>query len=145
MPAEKPVENTLNKTIAATASIGIRFRGLMMLTTTEGSEYNIEVMGGRITPPTDSTELEMNLDLRNRGSAQAKLRGAYTILNASGILAGRGSIEEKRYLPTQRDVIKSKWSGELPSGSYICVVTLSYKRVGLEPSTLIYEIPFTVK
>lgn len=145
LSAEKPVANLITKTSMATASIGIRFRGLMMLTTTEGSEYNVEVMGGKITPPTASTELEMNLDLRNRGSAQAKVRGAYAILNASGVLAGRGSIEEKRYLPTQRDVIKSKWSGELPPGNYTCLVSLSYDRVGLEPNSLIYEVPFIVK
>jgi hypothetical protein len=116
-----------------------------MLTTSEGSEYNVEVMSGSITPPTASTEFQMNLDLRNRGTAHAKVRGAYAILNSAGTLAGRGTIGEKTFLPTQRKSLESRWSGELAPGNYICVATLSYNRVGLEPSSLIYEIPFTVK
>lgn len=145
MPADKPSTATVAQEDMATTSIGIRFRGLMMFTTEEGSEYNVEIMSGRILPPTVSSELELNLDLRNRGTAHAKLRGAFAILNSSGGLVGRGNIEEKRYLPSQRDTIKSKWSGELPPGNYTCVVTLSYNRVGLEPASLVYEIPFNVK
>ena len=133
------------KTGTAAATIGIRFRGLMMFTTDEGSEYNIEVMGGKITPPTASTELQLSLDLRNHGTAHAKVRGAFAILNAAGKLAGRGTIEEKTYLPTQRKNIDSQWSGELPPGNYTAVATISYNRVGLEPLSLVYEIPFTVK
>lgn len=145
MPADKPVTANIALEDLATALLEIRFRGLMMFTTEEGSEYNIEIMGGRISPPTISSELELNLDLKNRGTAHAKVRGAYAILNSAGNLAGRGTIEEKRYLPSQRDAIKSKWSGELPPGNYICVVTLSYNRVGLEPASLVYEIPFKVE
>lgn len=133
------------KTGTATATIGIRFRGLMMFTTVEGSEYNVEVMGGKITPPTASTELQMSLDLRNRGTAHAKVRGTFAILNAAGKLAGRGEIGEKTYLPTQRKNIDSSWSGELPPGNYTSLITISYNRVGLEPYSVIYEIPFTVK
>ena len=145
MPADKPVITPVADINTATATLGIRFRGLMMLTTDEGSEYNVEIMSGQISPPTVSSELELNLDLRNRGSAHAKVRGAYAILNSSGALAGRGTIEEKRYLPSQRDWIKSKWSGELPPGNYTCVVTLSYNRVSSEPISLVYEIAFSVK
>lgn len=145
LPTDKPVTPGIIQTSAATATIGLRFRGLMMLTTDEGSEYNVEIMGGRITPPTASSELEMNLDIRNRGTAHAKVRGAYAVLNAAGKLAGRGKIEEKTYLPTQRKNLISHWSGELTPGNYTCVVTLSYNRVGSEPSSLVYEIPFTVK
>lgn len=142
LPADKPAAA---QTGTATATIGVRFRGLMMLTTDEGSEYNVEVLNGRITPPTASSELEINLVLRNRGTAHAKVRGAYAILNADGKLAGRGTIAEKTYLPTQRKDIESRWSGELLPGNYTCIATLSYNRVGLEASSLVYEIPFTVK
>lgn len=145
LPADKPVTPGIVQISTATATIGIRFRGLVMLTTDEGSEYNVEIMGGRITPPTASSELEMSLDLRNRGTAHAKVRGAYAILNAAGKLAGRGTIEEKAYLPTQRKNIESRWSGELPPGNYTSIVTLSYNRVGSDASSLVYEIPFTVK
>jgi hypothetical protein len=134
-----------SKTGRTTATIGVRFRGLIMLTTTEGSEYNIEIMGGSITPPTATTELQVSLDLRNRGTAHAKIRGAYAIVNAAGQLVGRGAIDEKTYLPTQRKNLESLWSGALPPGNYTCLATLSYNRVGSEPVSMIYEIPFTVK
>jgi hypothetical protein len=142
-----PVENSRKvvMTNVSTTSIGIKFRGMMMFTTSDGSEYNIEIMNGKVSPPTVSSELELNLDLRNRGSAHARVRGAFAILNASGALAGRGSIEEKRYLPSQRNFIKGKWSGELPPGKYTCLVTLSYNRIGLDPTSMVYEIPFEVK
>ncbi|HLM62381.1 MAG TPA: hypothetical protein VK308_16385, partial [Pyrinomonadaceae bacterium] len=97
------------------------------------------------TPPTASTELQLSINLSNTGKAHAKVRGAYAILNSAGKLAGRGTIEEKTYLPTQRKTIDSLWSEELPPGNYICVATLSYNRVGAEPASLVYEIPFTVK
>lgn len=140
-----PVTKSVTQIKVSTATIGVRFRGLMMLTTTEGSEYNVEIMGGKIQPPTASSELELNLDLRNRGTAHAKVRGAFAILNASGALVGRGNIEEKRFLPSQRNLIKGKWAGELPPGKYICIVTLSYNRTALEPTSMVYEIPFEVK
>lgn len=133
------------QTIVSTASIGVKFRGLMMLTTEQGAEYNVEIMGGKISPPSVSSELELNLDLRNRGTAHAKVRGAFALLNASGALVGRGNIEEKRFLPTQRSFVKSNWAGELPPGNYVAVVTLSYNRIGKEPTSLAYEITFVVK
>jgi hypothetical protein len=146
-PADKPnlIEPTAKIENTATAAIGIRFRGLMMFTTEGTSEYNVEIMGGRILPPTASSELEMQLDLRNRGTAHANLRGAFAILNSSGALVGRGKTEEKRYLPGQRNVLRGAWAGELPPGNYTCVITLSYNRVGLEPVTLVYELPLSVK
>jgi hypothetical protein len=145
LPVEKPAAVSVVKTNSATANIGIKFRGLILLTTTEGAEYNVEIMGGRIEPPTAAAELEINLDLRNRGTAHARVRGAFAVLDAAGKLVGRGSINEKRYLPTQRDFLKGGWSGELAPGNYICVITLSYDRVGSEPMSLVYEIPFNVK
>lgn len=133
------------QTNVSTASIGVKFRGLMMLTTEAGAEYNVEIINGKISPPTASTGLELELDLRNRGTAHAKVRGAFALLDAAGALVGRGGIEEKRFLPTQRSFVTSRWAGELPPGRYVVVVTLSYNRVGKEPVSLVHEIPFVVK
>jgi len=128
----------------ATASIGVRFRGLIILTTLDGSEYNVEILGGKISPPSASAELAIELDLHNRSTANVRMRGAFAILNSSGGLAGRGTIQEKRYLPSQRNIMRAPWSGELPTGKYTSVITLSYDRVGMEPATLIYELPLIV-
>lgn len=129
---------------AATASIGIRFRGLVMLATEDANEYNVEITGGKVSPPTGSTPLEMYLGVGNRGTVHARLRGVFAILDSKGALAGRGNIEAQKVFPGQRYVMKVPWAGELPSGKYTAVVTLSYDRVGLEPATLVYELPFEV-
>jgi hypothetical protein len=117
---------------------------MMMFTTLDASEYNVEIMGGKISPPSASTELAMELDVFNRSTAHIHLRGAFAIINPSGVLVGRGDIPTKKYFPAQRNLIETGWSGELPPGNYTSVVTLSYDRVGMTPATLVYEIPFTV-
>lgn len=144
MPADKSANSNLQAS-TATAAIGVRFRGLMMFTTEGTSEYNVEVINGRITPPTASSELNMHLELLNRGTAHAGVRGAFAILNTAGALVGRGSVQEKRFYPRQRNTLQSAWAGELPPGNYTCIVTLSYDRVGMNAASLVYELPFTVK
>lgn len=128
-----------------TASVTVRVNGLIMLTTEDNAEYHIEMLGGQIRPPTQSSELQLSLDLRNRSTAHVRLRGALAILDSDGELAGRGKIEEKRYMPDQRDKLNALWAGELAPGRYTAVVTLSYDRAGTQPATLVYEIPFEVK
>jgi hypothetical protein len=128
----------------STASIGIRFRGLVMLATEDANEYNVEIMGGKVSPPTSSSPLEMELYVRNRGTVHARVRGAFAILDAKGGLAGKGKVEGDKFLPGQRNRIKAPWAGELPPGRYTAIVTLSYDRVGSEPETLVYELTFDV-
>ena len=139
-----PVKSETASGNTATASIGIRFRGLVMLATEDANEYVVEVMGGKVQPPTVSTPLELDIDVRNRGTVHARLRGRFAILDAKGMLAGRGKIEDAKFLPGQRNMLKVPWAGELPIGRYTAVVTLSYDRVGMEPATLVYELPFEV-
>lgn len=127
------------------ANIKVRFQGLLLLTTEDGAEYNVEVMGGKVLPPTASSPLEMALDVRNRGTAHARLRAIFALLDEAGKLAGRGRVEEKRYLPGQRDDLRASWAGELAPGRYTAMVTLTYDRAGMEPATLVYELPFEVR
>jgi hypothetical protein len=128
-----------------TASVGVCFRGLAMLTTEDNSEYNVEVVEGQASPPSASSPLEMKLDLKNRSTTHVRIQGVFALLNEAGKLAGRGKIESKRYMPGQRDILKSSWTGDLPPGNYTLVVTLKYDRVGMDPATLVHEIPFIVK
>jgi hypothetical protein len=145
MPVDQPkAGSTPTEGNAATASMGVRFLLLMMLTTLDATEYNLEIMGGKILPPSASSELALQLDVRNRSTAHVRVRGAFAILNSSGVLAGRGTIPEKRYLPDQRNILQTGWAGELPPGRYTSVITLSYDRVGMEPATLVYELPLVV-
>jgi len=146
MPADPVLANaTLAKVNTASATIGIRFNALMMLTTLDALEFNVEIMGGQIAPPTASTELTMQLDVRNRSNAHVFVRGAFAILNSAGALAGRGTIPEKRYFPGQRSMLQTEWAGEVPAGKYTAVITLSYDRTGMEPATLVYELPLVVQ
>ncbi len=126
----------------AHAALTIRIEGLLLLTTEDATEYNVEIMAGQVSPPTVSAPLEMNLDLRNRSTAHARVHGAFALLDASGKLAGRGKILEKRYMPGQRDSFKTVWAGELAPGHYTALITLSYDRAGMEPATMVYELPF---
>jgi hypothetical protein len=136
---------TVKNASTAEASIVIRFRGLLLLTTEDATEYNVEIMNGSITPPSASSELAMQLDVRNRSTAHVNVRGIFAVLDSTGKLAGRGKMDEKRYLPGQRDWLKTNWAGELKPGHYTAVVTLTYDRTNLDPSTLVYELPFDVK
>ncbi len=124
------------------AKIKIRFQGLLLLTTTDATEYNVEIMGVEISPPTASRALEFNVDVRNRSTTHTRVSGMFALLKSSGELACRGKIKEKRFMPGERNTLKTAWVGELASGHYRAVVTLSYERVGAEPLTLVYELPF---
>ena len=142
-PTDAPAAPQNSRTIMA--SVAIRFRGLLLLTTEDAAEYNVEVMNGSATPPTDASPLELQLGLRNRGTAHARIRSIFAILNASENLAGRGRFEEKSFLPGQRGTLRAQWTGKLAPGQYRAVITLTYDRAGLEPATLLYELPFEVK
>ena len=145
MPADQLVRvSTPPHGDTATASIVVRFCGLIMITTLDASEYNVEIIGGRISPPSASAELIVELELYNRSTAHVRVRGAFAILNSSGGLEGRGTIKEKRYLPSQQNTLRTEWAGALPPGKYTSVITLSYERVGTEPATLVYELPLVV-
>lgn len=146
LPVETATAETSSSSgMTATASIGFRFRGLMMLTTEDAAEYNVEIMDGSVRPPTASAPLELALDVRNRSTTHARVRGSFVILDSSGATAGRGRIQEKRFMPGQRAAYGAEWTGELSAGRYTAVVTLSYDRVGSEPATLVYELPFEAR
>jgi hypothetical protein len=144
MPVKDGSGAVFPKENRATTSIGIRFRGLIMLTIEDANEYNLEVQGGGVVPPTDSTPLEIDIDVRNRGTVHARVQGNFAILNEKGALAGRGKLEGSRFLPGQRNILKAAWAGSLAPGKYTAHITLSYDRINMEAATLVYEIPFVV-
>jgi hypothetical protein len=146
MPVETAAPDTPSSSgMTATASVGFRFRGLMMLTTEDAAEYNVEIMAGSVRPPTASAPLALELDVRNLSTAHARVRGSFILLDSSGAPAGRGRIQEKRFMPGQRAAYGAEWAGELRAGHYTAVVTLSYDRAGAEPATLVYELPFEAR
>jgi hypothetical protein len=138
----EPVDSTVQATGTSRAAIKVRLEGLLLLTTEEATEYNVEIMTAQISAPTVSSPLHLNLDVRNRSTSHARVHGAFALLDASGKLVGRGKIKEKRYMPGQRDACKTVWAGELAPGRYTALITLSYDRAGTTPATLIYELPF---
>jgi hypothetical protein len=145
-PAARTVfQNVSTDATTAKAAIGLRFRAIVALTTETGTEYNVEIMKGEVTPPSATSELNLQLDLRNRGNAHAKVRGVFALLDTNGNLVGRGSIDERKLLPGQRKTLTAAWSGELKPGGYTAVVTLGHDRVGAARASLAYEIPFNVK
>lgn len=129
----------------ASAAVAVNFRGLLMLSTTGNSEYHVEIMGGWITPPTLTSPLKIALDVSNRSTAHVSLRGQFAVLDAAGRFAGRGKIDEQRYMPGQRNELGAAWPGELAPGRYTAIITLTYERAGLEPASLLYEQAFEVR
>ncbi|HEY0547010.1 MAG TPA: hypothetical protein VGC91_16650 [Pyrinomonadaceae bacterium] len=144
MPVKTAAASSASAEDTATTSRGIRFRSLVMLATEDASEDHVEIIDGKVLLLTDSKPFEMDLNVLNRGIVHASVRGLFAILDAKGALAGRGKVEDDKLLPGQRKMIKAPWAGELQPGSYTAVVTLSYDRVGTEPTTLVYELPFEV-
>ena len=114
-PAEKP------DATKATSSFAVRLGGLLMLATEGASEYNVEVKGSKVLPPTGSSELELQLDIHNEGTSHIRVRGMFAILDSTGKLVGRGRNEEKTFLPGQHDIYKAPWGDELAPGHYTAV------------------------
>jgi len=129
----------------ASASVSVNFRGLLMLSTIGNSEYNVEIMSGLVASPTPAAPLKILLDVRNRSTAHVNLRGQFAVLNATGGFAGRGKIDEQRFMPGQRNELGAAWANDLSPGRYTAIVTLTYERAGLEPASLAYEMTFEVK
>jgi hypothetical protein len=131
---------------AASSALVFRLGGLLMLTTDGAVVYDVDVSGGTVTPPTASSALELKLEVNNRSTAHVCLRGIFAILeSATGKVVARGQIEEKRFLPGQREALPASWAGRLAPGEYTVLVTLTHNRAGAEPAALAYELPLIVK
>jgi hypothetical protein len=127
------------------ATFGIRMGGLMMLATEKTSNYDVQILKSQVIPPTVSTPLNLSLEIKNSGNTHVRLRGQFAFLDAQGKVVGRGKIEENRFLPEQHYTFNAPWTGNLTSGKYTALLTLTYDRAGLEPASLVQEIPFEVK
>lgn len=127
------------------ASLAVQMYSLLLLTVADAADYQIAIVGGQATPPTATAELSLKLNVVNRGTVHARVRGVFAILDTNGKVVGRGKTDEKTLLPEQRFNLPGSWAGELPPGSYINLVTLTYNRVGQPPATVVYEIPMQVK
>jgi hypothetical protein len=113
-----------NDTLVAQTTFGIRMGGLMMLATEKTSAYDLRVLKGKISPPTASSPFDINVELQNKGNTHVRLRGQFALLDAQGKIAGRGKIEEKRFLPEQQYSFNAPWTGDLAPGKYTALLTL---------------------
>ena len=129
----------------ARATFAVRMGGLLMFAVEGASTYQVDITDGKINPPTASKELEILLNIKNSGNAHVRLRGLFAVLDPEGKLVGRGRIEEKRYLPGERNTLQALWGEELPKGKYTAIVTLTHDRAAMEAATLTYELPFEIK
>ena len=132
------------KDARASSSIAVRIGGLMMLATEKKSEYALEIAAAKVAPPTEFSEFELTLDTLNRGNVHAFLKGAFAILDERGKLVGQGRIANHVLMPGQRRAFKENWGGQLLSGEYTVVSTLSYDRAGLTAATLVNETKFKI-
>ena len=140
-----PLEPSSQQDGKANSTFGVRLGGLLMLATEGASDYNVEIKSAHLQLPTESSELQIQLDIHNRGNAHVRLRGLFAILDTTGKLVGRGRIEEKVFLPGQQNPMQAPWGDQLSPGHYTAIITLTYERAGTEPASLVYELPFDLK
>lgn len=139
-----PAVSTTSEKTGASTAIGFRFRGLMMLAIEGSNKYQLDLIGRKLSPPSATKPLELELQLRNNSTVHLRLRGSFAILDNLGAMAGRGKFEPVKVLPGQSKRMNLPWAGELSPGAFTALVTVTYDRIGMEPATQVYEIPFVV-
>lgn len=127
----------------AGANFGFRFQGRIVVTTAEGSDFSLRIVGGKVSPPTPSTPLSLTLDLSNTGNAHIVPSVTFALLDETGRLVGRGKCPAKKLMPSEHAEASGTWAGVLPPGRYNVVSSVTYKTTS-DPKTTVKEITFAV-
>ncbi len=106
------------------------------------SSPKLVLLERNVRPPTTHEKMEVALELANGGDVHTKLRGDLAILDRDNKLVGRTAVDEGPILlPGGKAKMKFEWGGELPVGTYNCIVTVG----GTESLTpFVVDFPITV-
>ncbi|HEY0170279.1 MAG TPA: hypothetical protein VGB98_04445 [Pyrinomonadaceae bacterium] len=126
-----------------TAAFVYRIQGRVVVTTARGSNYSLNVVGGKVSAPTPSAPLVLTLDLANAGNTHLIPSVSFAVLDQSGRLVGRGKLPTKKLMPSEQAELSGSWSGALPPGRYNVVSSVTYKAAS-DNKTVIKEITFAV-
>ena len=116
--------------------------GALVLLNAAGTEtVAISVDAPRLTPPSSTDGLHLEIGVTNTGNTHTFPVARLALVDrATRRLIARAQADPKRLLPGQRDTIALDWSGSLPPGDYLGILTLVYGTDRVETR----EIPFTV-
>jgi len=118
----------------------MRLGCLVLLTAENTEDFKIELSNVKLTPPTATQGLELNVDLMNSGNAHVFPRLRLAVLDLQKKLVAKAESQEKRYLPGQKDAMHVSWAGTLPAGNYVAVLSIPFGEDRIETQ----QIPFSV-
>jgi len=104
----------------------MRLGCLVLLETEKTAQYKIELSHLKLTPPSANQGLDLTFDLLNSGNTHVFPLARLAILDEQQKLVAKAESDAKRFLPGQKDSIHVTWAGDLPSGHYNAVLTVSY-------------------
>ncbi len=118
-----------------------RLGTLVMLAADKTQEYRLEVAAPKITLPTATKPLSVEVALANQGNVHVFPRGEMAILGANRKMVAHVVADQIRLLPEQKGHLSLSWAGEFAPGSYTALVTVIYGDNKLNTQ----EVPFTVE
>ncbi len=77
-----------------------------------------------LSPPGAAQPLRIRYEFRNTGNAEVVLMGSFHILDAEGLLAGKGTLRTLKSFPGDTGLIETAWNETLPKGHYTALITL---------------------
>jgi hypothetical protein len=104
----------------------LRLGALMLLSAAGSEDYLAAITNTRLTPPTTNRNLELTFDLANLGNVHIFPESHLTIVNLRKQVVARADGEIRRFFPGQKDSLKLTWAGDLPTGDYVGILTVSY-------------------
>lgn len=75
------------------------------------------------TPPDSSHPLRVRHGFVNTGNAETVLSATFHILDAQGLLVGKGSLKTLKTFPGETGTMETLWDQTLPSGRYSALIT----------------------
>jgi hypothetical protein len=123
-----------------TVFTNMRLGCLVLLETEKTARYKIELSHLHLIPPSTNQGLDLTFDLLNSGNTHVFPVARLAILDDQQKLVAKAESDAKRFLPGQKDSMRVTWTGDLPSGHYNAVLTVSYADDRIETQV----IPMTI-
>jgi hypothetical protein len=117
-----------------------RLGTLVMLTADKTQQFNLIVAPPKLTLPTASKPLTVDLALDNKSNTHVFPRAEMAVLGVDRKLIAHVASNPTRLLPEQKGSLSLTWSGEIPPGNYTALITVIYGDNKLNTQ----EVPFTI-
>ena len=119
----------------------LRIGCLVLLKSEQSDEFNVAIENFHLTPPSASQELSATFDVDNRSNTHIFATPRLAILDSARKLVAKAQSPEKRFLPGQKGEMRVSWSGSLPAGDYLAVLTLVYGADRVDTKEAAFRVP----